>query len=53
MLIRQTRRFFAAGTTLICSHTAFAIGVGEIVVKSYVNEPLSAEIAKQLLASIE
>ena len=31
--------------TLICSQTAFAIGVGEIVVKSYVNEPLSAEIA--------
>ena len=45
MLIRQTRRFFAAGMTLICSQTAFAIGVGEIVVKSYVNEPLSAEIA--------
>ena len=45
MLIRRTRRFFAAGMTLICSQTAFAIGVGEIVVKSYVNEPLSAEIA--------
>lgn len=45
MLIRRTRRFFAAGMTLICSQTAFAIGVGEIVVKSYLNEPLSAEIA--------
>ena len=45
MLARRTRRFFAASMTLICSQTTFAIGVGEIVVKSYVNEPLSAEIA--------
>ena len=51
MLIRQTRRFFAAGMTLICSQTAFAIGVGEIAVLD--PKGLSDSEVIALLASIE
>ena len=45
MLIRRTHQTLAASIALVVSHSALAIGVGEIVVNSYVNEPLSAEIA--------
>ena len=45
MLIRRTHQTLAASMALVVSHSALAIGVGEIVVNSYVNEPLSAEIA--------
>ena len=53
MLIRRTYRLLATSIAFTISQNAFAIGVGDIVVNSYVNEPLSADIAKQLLASIE
>lgn len=45
MLIRRTYRFLVASAGLTISHCALAIGVGDIVVNSYVNEPLSADIA--------
>ena len=45
MLIRRTYRLLAASIAFTFSHSALAIGVGEIVVNSYVNEPLSADIA--------
>jgi pilus assembly protein FimV len=45
MLIRGTYRLLAASIAFTISQSALAIGVGEIVVDSYVNEPLSAEIA--------
>ena len=45
MLIRRTHQTLAASIALVVSQSALAIGVGEIVVNSYVNEPLSAEIA--------
>lgn len=45
MLIRRTHQTLAASIALVVSHSALAIGAGEIVVNSYVNEPLSAEIA--------
>ena len=67
MLIRRTYWYLVASITFTVSQSALAIGVGDIVVNSYVNEPLLAEIAildpkdlseseviaKQLLASIE
>lgn len=45
MLIRRTYRLLAASIAFTFSHSALAIGVGDIVVNSYVNEPLSADIA--------
>ena len=45
MLIRRTYRLLAASIAFTFSHSTFAIGVGDIVVNSYVNEPLSADIA--------
>lgn len=45
MLIRRTYRLLAASVAFTFSQSAFAIGVGDIVVNSYVNEPLSADIA--------
>ena len=64
---RRFNRVFSGGLGLFLSQTALAIGIGDIAVDSYVNEPLSARIAvldskevseseviaKQLLASIE
>lgn len=44
MLIRRTYRLLAASIAFTFSHSALAIGVGDIVVNSYVNEPLSADI---------
>lgn len=45
MLIRRTYRLLAASIAFTFSHSALSIGVGDIVVNSYVNEPLSADIA--------
>ena len=45
MLIRRTYRLLATCIAFTISQNAFAIGVGDIVVNSYVNEPLSADIA--------
>ena len=45
MLIRRTYRLLATSIAFTISQNAFAIGVGDIVVNSYVNEPLSADIA--------
>ena len=45
MLIRRTYWYLVASITFTISQSALAIGVGDIVVKSYVNEPLLAEIA--------
>ena len=45
MLIRRTCWLLAASITFTVSHSALAIGLGDIVVNSYVNEPLSADIA--------
>lgn len=45
MLIRRTYRLLAGSIAFTFSHSALAIGVGDIVVNSYVNEPLSADIA--------
>ena len=45
MLIRRTYRLLATSIAFAISQNAFAIGVGDIVVNSYVNEPLSADIA--------
>ena len=67
MTSRRFNRLFSGGLGLFLSQTALAIGIGDIAVDSYVNEPLSVRIAvldskdvseseviaKQLLASIE
>jgi pilus assembly protein FimV len=45
MLIKVTYRLLAASIAFTISQSALAIGVGEILVDSYVNEPLSVEIA--------
>ena len=45
MLIRRTYWYLVASITFTISQSALAIGVGDIVVNSYVNEPLLAEIA--------
>ena len=45
MLIRRTYRLLATSIAFTISQNVFAIGVGDIVVNSYVNEPLSADIA--------
>ena len=45
MLIRRTYRLLIASIAFTFSHSVLAIGVGDIVVNSYVNEPLSADIA--------
>ena len=67
MTSRRFNRLFSGGLGLFLSQPALTIGIGDIAVDSYVNEPLSARIAvldskdvseaeviaKQLLASIE
>ena len=45
MTSRRLNWFFSGGFGLILSQTALAIGLGDIAVGSYVNEPLSARIA--------
>jgi pilus assembly protein FimV len=45
MTSRRLNWFFSGGLGLILSQTALAIGLGDIAVGSYVNEPLSARIA--------
>ncbi|MCH1459536.1 MAG: hypothetical protein L7U64_05015, partial [Luminiphilus sp.] len=45
MTSRRFYRLFSGGLGLFLSQTALAIGIGDIAVDSYVNEPLSARIA--------
>ena len=45
MTSRRFNRLFSGGLGLFLSQTALAIGIGDIAVDSYVNEPLSARIA--------
>lgn len=45
MTSRRFYRLFSSGLGLFLSQTALAIGIGDIAVDSYVNEPLSARIA--------
>ena len=44
MTSRRFYRFFSGGLGLFLSQTVLAIGIGDIAVDSYVNEPLSARI---------
>ena len=44
MTSRRFNRLFSGGLGLFLSQTALAIGIGDIAVDSYVNEPLSARI---------
>ena len=44
MTSRRFNRWFSGGLGLFLSQTALAIGIGDIAVDSYVNEPLSARI---------
>ena len=45
MTSRRFYRLFSSGLGLFLSQTALAIGIGDLAVDSYVNEPLSARIA--------
>jgi len=42
---RRAYRFIVASAVLVLSRSVFAVGIGDIVVNSYVNEPLSADIS--------
>ena len=42
---RRAFRFIVASAVLVLSRSVSAVGIGDIVVNSYVNEPLSADIS--------